>query len=88
MFKCFHGIACYFQGCAVRGFVVGEGLHLALSPLQCLPSQHAPFVLCSSSVLGLGVAFLPFAGVGLLGSLGVHLILGVIFHESFATRKG
>ena len=38
-----------------------------------------PFVLCSSSFLGLGVAFLPFAAVGHFGLIGVCLILGVIF---------
>ena len=72
----------------MRGFLVGEGLYLALSLLQWLPSHRAHFVLCSSSFVGLGVAFLPFAGVSLLGLLEVRLILGVILHEGFGTREG
>ena len=88
MLQCFHGIACYFKRRAVWYFVVGEGLCLTLNLMRWLPSHRAPVVLCVSSFLGLGVVFLPFAGVGLFGLLGVRLILGIIFHAGFVTREG
>ena len=54
-----------------------------LSLVRWLPSHRAPVVLCSSSFLGLGVAFFSLAGVGLFYLLGVCLILKVIVHEGF-----
>ena len=52
-----------------------------LGPAQRVPSHRAHVVLCRPSLLILGVAFFAFAGVGLLGLLGVCLVLRVLVHE-------
>jgi len=52
-----------------------------LGPIRWLPSHRAPTILCYLSFLALGVAFFAFAGVGLLGFLGVRFVPRVLVHE-------
>ncbi len=59
-----------------------------MRPGLWLPSHRAPIVLCPASCFGFGFVFLAFAGVSLLGLLGVRFTLGVVVHKGFAARNG
>ena len=65
------------------GFVREVRPLVGLNPVRWLPSHRVHVVLCCSSFLVLGVAFLSLVGVGLLGFLGVCFVFGVLVHEGF-----
>jgi len=56
--------------------------------VRWLPSHRTHVVSYYPSFIVLGVAFLAFDGVGLLGFLGVRFVIRALVHEGLAASKG